>query len=118
MAELQMCTRMGEHAKEISSLSDKLEKSRKELHDLQNQGNYYQEMLDAKLMCEELRKDVERRNEQIEFLMQVHDASKDYEWVQKWACKSCTLLNPGSVKKCEMCGADKEPAQGGGIGEP
>ena len=59
----------------------------------------------------ELRAQIRRRDEQIEFLMQVHDASQSVTWVdeaaQQWTCAQCTLKNHASLTSCEACGAPR-----------
>ena len=59
-----------------------------------------------------LRDEVKRRDEQIEFLMQVHDASQECEWVpeggaNEWQCGACTLRNAAHRTKCEACDSDR-----------
>eukprot|EP00966_Prymnesium_polylepis_P259222 5987662-Prymnesium_polylepis.1 len=53
----------------------------------------------------ELRAQIGRRDEQVEFLMQVHDATQDCEWVQPWTCPQCTLSNANERTQCDACGA-------------
>jgi hypothetical protein len=60
----------------------------------------------------ELRAGIGRRDEQIAFLMQVHDASQDSEWVdpalvQLWTCAACTLENKPHRRKCKACGTPR-----------
>ena len=62
-----------------------------------------------------LEEDVARRDEQVEFLMQVHDASKDVEWVSTWNCPSCTMKNQPHAEKCEACGSAKAAAEAAAV---
>lgn len=60
------------------------------------------------VLIAELRAGVKRRDEQVEFLMQVHDASQECEWVpvgEGWECPVCTLKNGPQRTSCEACGS-------------
>uniref|UniRef100_A0A7S1SGA5 RanBP2-type domain-containing protein n=1 Tax=Alexandrium catenella TaxID=2925 RepID=A0A7S1SGA5_ALECA len=141
LLELQALTSRSEHDKEVEELKAKLQKARKdhnkeatelnsalaelrrEAADLRQKesdsATIVEELLDAKTVIDELQKDVSRRDEQIEFLMQVHDASQDVEWVGKWPCAICTMLNPNTNSTCSTCGAPRArtPRPQGGGGE-
>merc|ERR1712086_122172 len=62
----------------------------------------------AELQC--VQEEITRRDEQIEFLMQVHDATADVEWAEDWNCNQCTLRNAPSEKQCTACGAMRDSA--------
>merc|ERR1712070_29019 len=51
--------------------------------------------------------DVARRDEQVEFLMQVHDAAAETEWVAPWQCPQCTFANKTGEANCQVCGAKR-----------
>ncbi|KAK3272834.1 hypothetical protein CYMTET_18888 [Cymbomonas tetramitiformis] len=89
---------------QVSDLTDKLQCSRKEVTVLMP---FQFKVEDLNLNIELLTKDIERRDEQIAFLMTVHDASTNYEWSQPWNCEMCTLINQSGNKRCEMCDAPK-----------
>ena len=85
-------------------LSKELNAAREKLavrHDGQDELEEFRQVIKG------LEEDVARRDEQIEFLMQVHDASKDVEWVSTWNCVTCTMKNQPHATHCEACGAKK-----------
>lgn len=74
------------------------------------------ELASCQVEVSELKAGATRRDEQIAFLMQVHDASQECEWVPvngaapppaRWACNVCTLENAAVNARCEACGSQK-----------
>eukprot|EP00927_Polykrikos_kofoidii_P049350 TRINITY_DN43419_c0_g1_i1.p1 TRINITY_DN43419_c0_g1~~TRINITY_DN43419_c0_g1_i1.p1 ORF type:complete len:279 (-),score=67.49 TRINITY_DN43419_c0_g1_i1:20-856(-) len=97
-----------QHAADVEDLTTKLCRARAEIQELKhNDSSVLEELLDAKTAIEDLEKDVARRDEQVDFLMQVHDASRDVEWVSKWTCAMCTCSNHSTSGSCNVCGAPR-----------
>lgn len=96
------------------------EKAAKELEAAQRDARMVaRELASSAVEVTELRAGNARRDEQISFLMQVHDASQECEWVPvsargatapppaQWECNVCTLVNQAANTQCEVCGAPR-----------
>ena len=93
MAELRLLTSKSEQVAALQAALDKAQGELAEKH--------------AEIF--ELRAGTGRRDEQIAFLMQVHDATQSCEWieVEPWTCSACTLSNAPSKTRCDACDRPK-----------
>ena len=96
------------------------DKAAKELEEAQREARKVaRDLASSAVEVTELRAGNARRDEQISFLMQVHDASQECEWVPvgaggaaapppaQWECNVCTLVNKAANTQCEVCGAPR-----------
>ena len=107
MLELERITGGAENRRlieQVSYLAKELNEARIKLSERSHGEGEIEEL---HLRIAGLEENLGRRDEQIEFLMAVHDASAEKEWVEPWLCPSCTFSNKHGSETCEVCGVKK-----------